>query len=116
MRELNLHRTDERGFDAVLFDMDGVVTRTADLHAAAWKELFDDLLRKRIAEGAPSFAPFDANVDYLAYVDGKPRLDGVRSFLAAHGVELPEGDEADAAEVATVYGLGARKDALFTRR
>ena len=101
--------------DAVLFDLDGVVTRTAELHAAAWKELFDDFLRRRIAQGADPFASFDPEVDYLTYVDGKPRLDGVRSFLAARGVAIPEGDEEDAVAAATVYGLGAQKDALFTQ-
>jgi alpha,alpha-trehalose phosphorylase len=108
-------RTDALGFDAALFDLDGVVTRTADLHAAAWAELFDDVLRRRAAEGGEPFQPFDREADYLAHVDGKPREEGVRSFLAARGIALPEGDPADGPEVASVHGLGGRKDALFKR-
>jgi len=102
------------GFDAVLFDMDGVVTRTAELHAAAWKALFDDFLRAR-QSGAP-FRAFDAQTDYLAYVDGRPRHEGVRTFLAARGIELPEGAATDTSDCTTIHGLGARKDALFKSR
>jgi beta-phosphoglucomutase family hydrolase len=109
-------RPDPLGFDAVLFDLDGVVTRTADLHAAAWAELFDDVLRRRAAEGGEPFRPFDREADYLAYVDGKPRHEGVRSFLGARGIALPEGDPTDGPKAATVHGLGARKDACFKRR
>jgi beta-phosphoglucomutase family hydrolase len=104
------------GFDAVLFDLDGVVTRTAGMHAAAWAELFDDFLRRRAAERGEPFRPFDPGADYLAYVDGKPRYEGVRSFLAARGIALPEGDPADGPAAPTVHGLGARKDALFMGR
>lgn len=101
--------------EAVIFDMDGVVTRTADLHAAAWKKLFDDFLRQHsVATGIP-FRAFDSQADYLTYVDGRPRYDGVRSFLAARGIELPEGSPADPPEAQTIYGLGKRKDALFER-
>ena len=103
-------------FDAVLFDLDGVVTRTADLHASAWKELFDDFLRQRAAEGGEPFRPFDATTDYLTYVDGKPRYEGVRSFLAARGIVLLEGDPGDGSDAVTVHGLGRRKDALFMDR
>jgi alpha,alpha-trehalose phosphorylase len=103
-------------FAAVLFDLDGVVTRTASLHAAAWAELFDDFLRRRAAAGGEPFRAFDPRADYLAYVDGKPRHEGVRSFLAARGIELPEGDPADDPQALTVHGLGRRKDALFQRR
>ncbi|HEX7126908.1 MAG TPA: beta-phosphoglucomutase family hydrolase [Thermodesulfobacteriota bacterium] len=102
--------------DAVLFDMDGVVTRTASLHAAAWKELFDDVLRRRAEARGEPFRPFDPRADYLAYVDGKPRLDGARSFLAARGIELPEGSPSDGPEALTIHGLAKRKDALFLRR
>ncbi|HEY8370803.1 MAG TPA: beta-phosphoglucomutase family hydrolase [Thermodesulfobacteriota bacterium] len=102
--------------DAVLFDMDGVVTRTASLHAAAWQELFDDVLRRHAEARGEPFRPFDPRADYLAYVDGKPRLDGARSFLAARGIELPEGDPGDAPEALTIHGLAKRKDALFLRR
>jgi HAD superfamily hydrolase (TIGR01509 family) len=103
-------------FDAVIVDMDGVVTRTTRLHAAAWKELFDDFLGRRIAAGLGGFQPFDSEADYLAHVDGKPRREGVRGFLAARGVQLPEGDATDGPEVMSVAGLAARKDALFVTR
>ncbi|HSE04212.1 MAG TPA: beta-phosphoglucomutase family hydrolase, partial [Methylomirabilota bacterium] len=104
------------GFDAVLFDLDGVVTRTAELHAAAWAELFDAFLRRRAGQGGEPFRPFDRVKDYLAYVDGKPRYEGVRSFLAARRIALPEGDPTDGAKAETVHGLGGRKDALFVER
>lgn len=103
-------------FDAVIFDMDGVVTRTAGLHAAAWKELFDDYLRRRAARTGSRFEPFDAQADYRAYVDGEPRLDGVRSFLAARDIDVPEGGADDPPEAETVHALAKRKDALFERR
>jgi alpha,alpha-trehalose phosphorylase len=103
-------------FRAVVFDMDGVVTRTADLHAAAWKELFDDYLRARADRGAGMFEPFDAKGDYLAYVDGKPRQEGARSFLAARGITLPDGSPDDPPDAETIYALARRKDELFERR
>jgi alpha,alpha-trehalose phosphorylase len=106
----------ELGFDAVLFDLDGVVTHTARLHAEAWKELFDDFLRRRAAATGEPFRPFDAQADYLAHVDGKPRYEGVRAFLAARGIQLPEGDPGDSPDAWTVHGLGRRKDALFVDR
>jgi len=96
------------GFDAVLFNLDGVVTRTAKLHAAAWAELFDEFLSRRAMPGGEPFRPFDPTRDYLAYVDGKPRYEGLRSFLAARGISLPEGDPTDGAEAETVHGLGGR--------
>jgi alpha,alpha-trehalose phosphorylase len=99
--------------EAVIFDMDGVVTRTATLHAAAWKDLFDDFLRRHSETSGVPFKPFDAHADYLTYVDGRPRYEGVRSFLASRGIELPEGDPEDLPKAQTVYGLGKRKDALF---
>ena len=76
---------------AGLFDLDGVLTKTATVHAAAWKEMFDGFLRRRAAETGGPFVPFDAHDDYDRYVDGRPRADGVRSFLASRGIELPEG-------------------------
>lgn len=97
---------------ACLFDLDGVLTRTAELHAAAWKQTFDAFLLERAERGAGSVVPFDAVADYDAYVDGRPRADGVRAFLASRGVELPEGEPTDAASVETVHGVGARKNAL----
>ena len=93
-------------FQAAIFDMDGVITRTADLHAAAWKELFDDFLRGRAQAGEP-YQPFDEKAEYRAYVDGKPRREGVRSFLRARGIALGEEEQEQ---------LASRKDALFERR
>jgi beta-phosphoglucomutase family hydrolase len=93
----------ELSFDAAIFDMDGVITRTARLHAAAWKELFDAFLAGR----GGVFEPFDARAEYRAYVDGKPRIEGVRSFLQARGIELTEEEQVK---------LAARKDVLFEQR
>jgi beta-phosphoglucomutase family hydrolase len=97
---------------ACLFDLDGVLTQTAKVHAAAWKEMFDAFLRERAAKGGEPFQPFDPVADYDEYVDGKPRYDGVRSFLAARGIDLPEGEENDPAAAETVVGLGNRKNEL----
>lgn len=94
---------------AVVFDTDGVVTDTARVHAAAWKHVFDGFLRGRRS------APFDIRADYLAHVDGRPRLDGVRTFLASRGIVLPEGGPDDEPGAATVHGLGRAKDALFVK-
>ncbi|MGO4426505.1 beta-phosphoglucomutase family hydrolase, partial [Streptomyces sp. MCAF7] len=98
---------------ACLFDLDGVLTRTAVIHAAAWKEMFDDFLRRR--EG-PGFRPFDKVDDYDEYVDGRPRADGVRTFLASRGIELPEGTDQDPPDADTVHGLGTRKNALVLEK
>jgi beta-phosphoglucomutase family hydrolase len=97
---------------ACLFDLDGVLTQTARVHAAAWKEMFDTFLRERAARTGDAFAPFDPVTDYTHYVDGKPRYDGVRSFLASRGIELPEGDPSDPPSAETVCGLGNRKNEL----
>jgi beta-phosphoglucomutase family hydrolase len=97
---------------ACLFDLDGVLTRTATIHAAAWKEMFDDYLHERAARTGEEFVPFDPIADYDSYVDGKPRYDGVRSFLAARGIELPEGEPGDPPNAETVRGLGDRKNEL----
>jgi len=97
-------------FDAFLFDLDGVITRTAALHAAAWKRLFDEYLA---AHGRGEFVPFDVESDYRRYVDGKPRVAGVRGFLAARGLELPPGTPADDADADTVRGLARRKNRYF---
>lgn len=96
---------------ACLFDLDGVLTQTAKVHAAAWKQMFDAYLRDRADRGGDAFAPFTQG-DYDRYVDGKPRADGVRSFLASRGIELPEGDLDDPPERETVIGLGRRKNDL----
>ena len=103
------------GVRACLFDLDGVLTQTAKLHAAAWKEAFDAFLATRAQGTGERFAPFDEVADYDEYVDGKPRYDGVRSFLAARGIELPEGEPSDRPETETVSGLGNRKNQLVLR-
>jgi len=100
---------------ACLFDLDGVLTRTAKVHAAAWKQAFDGYLRERAARGDGTFVAFDAADDYDEYVDGKPRYDGVRSFLNARGIKLPDGDPTDAAEAETIDGLGNRKNEIVLR-
>ena len=97
---------------ACLFDLDGVLTKTAKVHAAAWKEMFDAFLRQRAETTGEPFVPFDPADDYNAYVDGKPRYDGVRSFLASRDIDLPEGSPEDPAAANTVYGLGNRKNEL----
>jgi beta-phosphoglucomutase family hydrolase len=91
------------GIQACLFDLDGVLTRTAEVHAAAWKEMFDAFLSARAAAGGEPFVPFDSHADYDEYVDGKPRGDGVRSFLASRGIELSDDEVVD---------LGSRKNEL----
>ncbi|MFF9060606.1 HAD family hydrolase [Streptomyces sp. NPDC014882] len=97
---------------ACLFDLDGVVTRTAVVHAAAWKEMFDAFLRERDGAG---HRPFDSH-DYDEFVDGRPRADGVRTFLASRGIHLPEGSPDDPPDAATVHGLGNRKNELLLAR
>ena len=99
--------------DAVIFDMDGVVTDTATVHASAWQRLFDGYLDERARRSGEPFVPFDVDADYLRYVDGKPRYDGVRTFLASRGISLPEGDASDAPDRETICGLGNRKDSYF---
>ena len=101
---------------ALLFDLDGVLTQTAKVHAAAWKETFDEFLRKRAQESGSEFVPFDKVADYDEYVDGKPRADGTRSFLASRGIELPEGQPDDPPDALTVHGLGNRKNEIVLRR
>ncbi|TGN79288.1 beta-phosphoglucomutase family hydrolase [Streptomyces bauhiniae] len=98
---------------ACLFDLDGVVTKTAVVHAAAWKETFDAFLRDH--EG-PDARPFDKVADYDEYVDGRPRADGVRSFLESRGIELPEGTPDDPPDANTVQGLGNRKNELLLEK
>ncbi|MBA3806875.1 MAG: beta-phosphoglucomutase family hydrolase [Solirubrobacterales bacterium] len=100
------------GVSACLFDLDGVITQTAKVHAAAWKEMFDDYLRERAERAGGEFVAFDAVGDYEEYVDGKPRYEGVRSFLDSRGIDLPEGKESDPPDVETVDGLGNRKNEI----
>jgi alpha,alpha-trehalase len=107
---------DRRVIDGVVFDMDGVVTDTASVHAAAWKRLFDDYLDQRRRRGDGPADPFDIQTDYRAYVDGKPRYDGVRDFLASRGISLPPGDPADPPDRETICGLGNRKNGYFLDR
>jgi beta-phosphoglucomutase family hydrolase len=102
-------------YDAVLLDLDGVITDTAKLHAACWKEMFDGFLHKRAAEKGEAFCPFDVDNDYRLHVDGKPRFDGVRDFLRSRGIELPEGSPDDSPDIQTVGGLGNRKNALVNK-
>jgi alpha,alpha-trehalase len=99
--------------DAVIFDMDGVVTETAVVHASAWKKLFDEFLKARADEAGEEFRPFDAKADYESYVDGKNRYDGVRSFLESRSITLPDGDPSDPPGDGTVCALGNRKDEYF---
>jgi beta-phosphoglucomutase family hydrolase len=99
--------------DAFLFDLDGILTRTQALHAAAWKRLFDEYLAARAAREGQPFTPFDIEQDYLRYVDGKPRYAGVRSFLQSRGIPLPPGSPRDGPDVETMHGLGNRKDRYF---
>jgi beta-phosphoglucomutase family hydrolase len=99
-------------FDAVLFDLDGVITATAKVHAACWKEMFDEYLKRRAERNNEPFRPFDIEEDYKLYVDGKPRLDGVRGFLESRGIDLPTGGPESSADSETIMGLGTRKDQM----
>jgi beta-phosphoglucomutase family hydrolase len=101
---------------AGLFDLDGVLTRTATVHAAAWKDLFDEFLRRRAEQTGEPFVPFDPIGDYDLYVDGKPRVAGTRAFLDARGIRLPEGTPSDPPDAMTVHGLSNRKNELVLRR
>lgn len=112
MRSSKFSITPDR-FDAVLFDLDGVLTSTARIHAASWKQMFDAFLADWARSGKPGRTePFDLHEDYRLYVDGKPRYDGVRSFLASRRIELPEGSPDTPADTLTIRALGNQKDAL----
>ncbi|RJK97804.1 beta-phosphoglucomutase family hydrolase [Vallicoccus soli] len=104
------------GVTACLFDLDGVLTDTAAVHDAAWTEVFDAFLRERAERTGGRFVPFDPVQDYADHVDGKPRADGVRDFLASRGVHLPEGSPDDGPAEPTVHGLGNRKNEALLRR
>jgi beta-phosphoglucomutase family hydrolase len=99
-------------YDAVLFDLDGVLTDTAGIHASSWKRMFDAYLRSRAQRTGEAFRPFNIATDYKLHVDGKPRYDGVRDFLHARGIDLPEGAPRDAPDAETICGLGNRKNEL----
>jgi beta-phosphoglucomutase family hydrolase len=103
------------GVDVCLFDLDGVLTKTAEVHAEAWKQMFDAYLEQRAARTGQRFAPFDVVADYEQYVDGKPRYEGVQSFLASRGIELPRGEPGDPPDAETVDGLGNRKNEIVLR-
>jgi beta-phosphoglucomutase family hydrolase len=109
------NRINRDQYDAVLFDLDGVITNTATLHATCWKQMFDEYLRERAEQKGEAFRPFDLATDYRLYVDGEPRFDGVRDFLRSRGIQLPEGNPDDPADVETVHGLGNRKNELVNR-
>jgi beta-phosphoglucomutase family hydrolase len=100
------------GIRGCLFDLDGVLTQTAKVHAAAWKQMFDEYLQCRADREGEAFVPFDAGEDYNEYVDGKPRYDGVRSFLESRGIALPDGTPDDPPSTETIDGLGNRKNEL----
>jgi beta-phosphoglucomutase family hydrolase len=103
------------GVTACLFDLDGVLTRTASVHAAAWKQMFDEFLREWATRTGGEFVAFDAGADYDSYVDGRPRLEGTRSFLQSRGIDLPEGSPDDPPGKLTVHGLSNRKNDLVLR-
>lgn len=100
-------------YDAVLFDLDGVITTTEKIHSACWKKTFDEFLHARASRKGENFVPFNETDDYLEYVDGKPRYEGVRSFLLSHSIELPEGNMSSPPGEQSVFGLGNRKNQLF---
>ena len=102
-------------YDAVLLDLDGVITDTARIHAACWKQMFDEYLQKRATQRGEAFRPFDLATDYRLYVDGKPRYDGVRDFLTSRGIRLPQGSPDDPPQAETVDGLGNRKNDLVNK-
>src|ERR1700742_2937537 len=96
--------------EGLLFDMDGVLTQTAKVHAEAWKQAFDVFLRRRAEQDGTDFVPFDKVSDYDDYVDGLPREDGVRSFLKSRGITLPDGSPDDPPDADTIYGIGNDKN------
>src|SRR3954451_10918774 len=100
------------GVNTCLFDLDGVLTQTAKVHAAAWKQMFDEYLTQRAERTGEDFVPFDKDTDYNEFVDGKPRYEGVQSFLESRGIDLPRGKPTDSPDAETVDGLGNRKNEL----
>jgi trehalose 6-phosphate phosphatase len=108
-------KIDLNKFDAVIFDMDGVITQSARVHAESWKRMFDDYLQKRAERQRQKFVPFDKEKDYYRYIDGKPRYDGTRSFLESRGISLPYGSPDDSPDKETICGLGNRKNQYFLK-
>jgi beta-phosphoglucomutase family hydrolase len=104
------------GIRGCLFDLDGVLTKTAAVHDAAWKEMFDEYLHQRAQQTGEPFKAFDSGQDYDEYVDGKPREEGTRSFLESRGITLPEGSEDDPPDAETIHGLSNRKNDIVLRR
>lgn len=100
-------------YDAVLFDLDGVVTRTSDTHARAWKELFDGYLKTTCTDNG-TYDPFDLRSDYLSYVDGKPRNAGVKDFLSSRSIDISYGSKNDSPDLETICGLGNKKNQIFS--
>lgn len=103
----------EKNIKALIFDMDGVITRTASLHAEAWKKMCDAFLRQRSEQDGKQYEPFDYTEDYRQYVDGMPRQDGVRNFFMSRGIDLPQGDPSNQSEEGTVISLGNLKNFYF---
>ncbi len=114
MDDASIKITPDR-FDAVLFDLDGVLTKTAAVHARAWEQMFDEFLQERARREHERYEPFRQPDDYVAYLDGEPRYDGVRHFLASRHISLPEGSPDDPPTASTVCGLGNRKDELVQK-
>lgn len=102
-------------FEAFIFDLDGVITQTASIHARAWKQLFDEFLARQAAQTGASFVPFDLEIDYRRYVDGKPRVAGVLSFLAARNIKVPMEELTDRTEQDSAHDLARRKDSYFQK-
>lgn len=103
----------DRGIDALIFDLDGVVTQTAKVHATAWKRMFDAYLLEKATTNGTTYAPLSIETDYRRYIDGIPRYDGVRNFLASRGISIPKGSPADKAGTETIAGLGNLKNLYF---
>jgi beta-phosphoglucomutase family hydrolase len=108
-----VHRINPDRYDAVLFDLDGVLTATARVHASCWKRMFDGFLRRRAEESGEPFQPFEIATDYTKYVDGKLRQEGIRTFLESRGITLPEGEPDLPPGYSTIHGLGNLKNELF---
>src|ERR1700746_3342139 len=103
VRQSQSKRVSRDQYDAVLFDLDGVITNTANLHATCWKQMFDEYLGKRAQQRSEAFRSFDLATDYRRYGGGKPRFDGVRDFLRSRGIQLPEGHPNDSANVESTF-------------